>query len=108
MQHTPGRFASAPDDADALQEVTYANRKLQASLKIQDFVRNKQIWKLFTQLDVNNDGTLSFEEVRGIIGLFEAQHTLGGKTPTTEYQAAFQRFDEDGSGALDLQEFKGA
>ena len=105
MQHTPGRFASAPDDADALQEVTYANRKLQASLKIQDFVRNKQIWKLFTQLDVNNDGTLSFEEVRGIIGLFEAQHTLGGKTPTTEYQAAFQRFDEDGSGALDLQEF---
>ena len=105
QRSSPGRFASAPDDADALQEVINANRKLQASLKIQDFIRNKQIWKLFTQLDVNNDGSLSFEEVRGIIGLFEAQHTLGGKTPTTEYQAAFQRFDEDGSGALDLQEF---
>ena len=41
MPLSPGGFASAPDDMDALQEIMDANHKLHASLVIQEYLRSK-------------------------------------------------------------------
>lgn len=50
----------------------------------------------FDQLDTNKDGVLSFAE---------AQVALTGKVAPDEYRAIFDKFDADGNGTLDLQEF---
>ena len=41
MPLSPGGYASAPDDMDALEQVMDMNRRLQASLLLQEFVRNR-------------------------------------------------------------------
>ena len=41
MPLSPGGYASAPDDMDALEQVMNMNRRLQASLLLQEFVRNR-------------------------------------------------------------------
>lgn len=41
MPLSPGGYASAPDDMDALEQIMDMNRRLQASLLIQEFVRNR-------------------------------------------------------------------
>ena len=50
----------------------------------------------FDELDTNQDGVLSFAE---------AQFALTGKVAPAEYRAIFDKFDADGNGTLDLQEF---
>ena len=42
MPLSPGGYASAPDDMDALEQIMEMNRRLQASLMLQEFVRNRQ------------------------------------------------------------------
>ena len=61
---------------------------------------------LFRQQDANGSGDLDPDELSA---LFKQMHTLSGrcrprKALLREVQEAMQRFDRDGSGALDLME----
>ncbi|XP_002972188.2 uncharacterized protein LOC9640617 [Selaginella moellendorffii] len=67
----------------------------------------------FKELDVNNDGVLSRSELRVALERLNLLETVGGfpvsKTPeelNALYQSAFEMFDMDHDGKVDLAEFR--
>ncbi|GMI63348.1 hypothetical protein like AT2G44310 [Hibiscus trionum] len=74
---------------------------------------NKSVDESFAALDLNNDGVLSRSELRNALEslrLLESHFGVDVVTPpeqlTQLYNSIFERFDCDGSGTVDLQEFR--
>ncbi|CAL6071181.1 calcium-dependent_protein [Hexamita inflata] len=59
----------------------------------------EQIKSIFAQIDVNGDGSLSFDEIAQ--GLPKA----GIKTDISKFKASFDAVDVDRNGTLDQEEF---
>ncbi|KAK8562042.1 hypothetical protein V6N13_148824 [Hibiscus sabdariffa] len=73
----------------------------------------KSVDESFAALDLNNDGVLSRSELRKAfesLRLLESHFGVDVVTPpeqlTQLYNSIFDRFDCDGSGTVDLQEFR--
>ncbi|KAB2034741.1 hypothetical protein ERO13_A04G057000v2 [Gossypium hirsutum] len=73
----------------------------------------KSVDERFAALDLNNDGVLSRSELRKAfesLRLLESHFGVDVATPPDEltqlYNSIFERFDCDGSGTVDLQEFR--
>ncbi|KAH1039256.1 hypothetical protein J1N35_040999 [Gossypium stocksii] len=73
----------------------------------------KSVDERFAALDLNNDGVLSRSELRKAfesLRLLESHFGVDVVTPPDEltqlYNSIFERFDCDGSGTVDLQEFR--
>lgn len=73
----------------------------------------KSVDERFAALDLNNDGVLSRSELRKAfesLRLLESHFGVDVVTPPDEltqlYNSIFERFDCDGSGTIDLQEFR--
>ncbi|KAK8590259.1 hypothetical protein V6N13_089022 [Hibiscus sabdariffa] len=73
----------------------------------------KSVDERFAALDLNNDGVLSRSELRKAfesLRLLESHFGVDVVTPpeqlTQLYNSIFERFDCDGSGTVDLQEFR--
>ncbi|XWS43287.1 hypothetical protein CRYUN_Cryun16bG0090100 [Craigia yunnanensis] len=73
----------------------------------------KSVDERFTALDLNNDGVLSRSELRKAfesLRLLETHFGVDVVTPpeqlTQLYDSIFDKFDCDGSGNVDLQEFR--
>ncbi|XP_030470840.1 uncharacterized protein LOC115689010 [Syzygium oleosum] len=85
---------------------------------VRSFVADEQQFKKsvdekFAALDVNGDGVLSRSELRRAIEsmrLIESDFGVDVATPPQEltalYDSIFERFDGDGSGAVDREEFR--
>ena len=86
---------------------------------VRDFVEdessfNGSIEDCFALLDANKDGVLSYEEMVKEIESFRLLDTHFGvdeiKTPPEDvervYGSIFEKFDRDGSGEVDLKEFR--
>ncbi|XP_022766874.1 uncharacterized protein LOC111311611 [Durio zibethinus] len=85
---------------------------------VRDFVKDeeqftKSVDESFASLDLNNDGVLSRSELRKAfesMRLIEAHFGVDVATPpeqlTQLYDSIFDKFDCDGSGTVDLQEFR--
>ena len=86
---------------------------------VRDFVEdessfNGSIEDCFALLDANKDGVLSYEEMVKEIESFRLLDTHFGvdeiKTPPEDvervYGSIFEKFDRDGSGEVDLEEFR--
>ncbi|KAI6706274.1 hypothetical protein NL676_009236 [Syzygium grande] len=85
---------------------------------VRSFVADEQQFKKsvdekFAALDVNGDGVLSRSELRRAfesMRLIESDFGVDVATPPQEltalYDSIFERFDGDGSGAVDLEEFR--
>ncbi|KAL3739138.1 hypothetical protein ACJRO7_020523 [Eucalyptus globulus] len=73
----------------------------------------KSVDERFAALDLNRDGVLSRSELRKAfesMRLIESDYGVDVATPPQEltrlYDSIFERFDGDGSGAVDLEEFR--
>ncbi|CAJ1976220.1 unnamed protein product [Sphenostylis stenocarpa] len=79
------------------------------SYTIMEFVNDKAkfdsfVNEWFTTVDENGDGKLSCDAIRRRFGMLLP---FGSESPPVqESEEIFKRFDEDGNGALDLNEFK--
>ncbi|KAL2325404.1 hypothetical protein Fmac_024466 [Flemingia macrophylla] len=78
------------------------------SFTVTEFVNDKAkfegfVKEWFAMIDENGDGKLSCEEIRSRFGMLVP---FGSETPPQMETEIFKRFDEDGNGALDPNEFK--
>lgn len=85
---------------------------------VRDFVKDEEQFKrsideLFVALDLNKDGVLSRSELRKAfqsLRLIETHFGIDVATPpeqlTDLYDSIFNKFDCDGSGTVDLEEYR--